>query len=189
MQKFYRLSAVILILSLVLVAAPPAQAYEIIAAVSGRNYIVEGSFALTSTGEVFYRQPLSWTLLGTVPGAFAFSGFDFENTSNRDIWLITLESGLVYRRQVTEVGIGPAVFLSVPCSGAPIRSFTITLDAGNFIAMTLVQEDGTICAGASPMVPPPGTVAVTETTWGAVKDKFKGDEPAVTSARDEQTDQ
>ena len=172
MQKLYRLSVVILIVSLFLLTAPPARAGHVIAAVSGPNFQLGGAFALTNTGQVYHRRT-TWAIIGTVPGAFAFSGFDFEDTNNRDIWLLSVRDGLVFRSLVTDAGIGPLLFLAPACSASSIRSFTITSDANSFVGMTIIHEDGMICVGGSPMTGPAEPVAVEETTWGAVKDTYK----------------
>ena len=54
MQKFYRLSAVILMVSLFLLTAPPARAGHVIAAAGGAaGMFFPGEAALTNTGEVY----------------------------------------------------------------------------------------------------------------------------------------
>ncbi len=168
MQKFYRFSAAILIVSLVLLTAPPAQAVHVIAAGVAPG-VPSDLFALTNTGEVYHSANFTtWTLIGTVPGAFEFSVFDFEGVG---LWLLSVQGNTLFHSLVSAAGIGTAKLTLGLCSGTPIRSFVIISDP--FISITIVHEDGTICLNGMPTPGPAEPVAVEETTWGAVKDKYE----------------
>ncbi len=172
MQKFYRLSAAILIVSLGLLTAPPAQAVHVIAAAVDPNEAL--SFALTSTGGVYQtlNRGTTWTFAATVPGAFAFSVIAEEGGNS--LFVLSVQGTTLFRSLV--IGI-PSPFVGAPqpffaslCSGSPIRSITIT----PFLqSITTVHEDGTICFNGNPIPGPGEAVAVEETTWGAVKDTYK----------------
>ena len=168
MQKFYRLSAASLIVSLVLLTAPPARAGHVIAA-AGAAGLVTLPVALTNTGDVFQVVPLgTWTLIGSRPGAFGFSFFD------TNLWLLSSDGlGSLLRSLVSDGALGlPEAFGNGICSSSPIRSFTIT-GVGGFFNLTSIHEDGTICHAGTPLPGPTEPVAVEETTWGAVKDTYK----------------
>ncbi len=168
MQKFYRLSVASLIVSLVLLTAPPARAGHVIAA-AGAAGLVTLPVALTNTGDVFQVVPLgTWTLIGTVPGAFGFFVNDVTET-----FLLSVQGTTIFRSLVSGFppSIGSAQLFATTCTGAPIRSFVINSEFPPVV--TTVHEDGTICFGGD-LIPGPGEpVAVEETTWGAVKDTYK----------------
>ena len=177
MQKLYRLSAAILIVSLVLLSAPPARAGHVIDAVFGAGIFFPGTGALTNTGEVYHSNDVvTWTLIATVPGAFGFSIFDFDGTGDK-AWLFTVQGTNLFRSLVSgspSPSIGPPLLFGNVCPGSPIRSFVLT--AGILPEspdVMTVHEDGTLCFNGIPFTGPPEPVAVEERTWGGVKDKFK----------------
>ena len=95
--------AAYLVVSLFLLTAPPAQADHVIAAAIDPEFGF--LFSLTNTGEVYQTGNLgtTWLLIGTVPDAFGFSGFNFDGA---ELWLLSLQGTSVFRSLATIGGIG-----------------------------------------------------------------------------------